>query len=263
MLGAPGDIAGLAENSLRGLIGKPQVQPWGGSEHIGQTLEQAGLVSDVRRPKTELLASLISPASAATAGYKAPQMARSGVQMMDNLSSAPTMARMGQRGAIETDMRGLQGMASGGDNASMIDYNSLIGKKFPFTRGASTTTATWDKSRLDEEIVDGVKGVMSDDDFAYNWLDGPMRREYLDLVENDIVSKYRASPEQALADFYIARDGGVSVNPAVLGNPYVDGYGQQIDKFMLGNKNVSKDLLREYAEYRKARSNKDIFGVTK
>lgn len=101
MLGAPGDIAGLAENGLRGLLGKPQVQPWGGSEHIGQTLEQAGLVSDVRRPKTELLASLISPGAAAKTVLNAPKTAMTALRWMDNLDSAPTMARIGQRGAID------------------------------------------------------------------------------------------------------------------------------------------------------------------
>jgi hypothetical protein len=107
MLGAPGDIAGLAENSLRGLIGKPQVQPWGGSEHIGQTLEQAGLVSDVRRPKTELLASLISPASAAKTVLNAPKTAMTALRALDNLDSAPTMARMGQRGAVDVSKYGM------------------------------------------------------------------------------------------------------------------------------------------------------------
>lgn len=104
LLGLPGDLGGAAENGLRSLLGLPQVVPYGGSEHIGQKMEQAGLVSDVRRPKTELLASLISPAQAATAGYKAPQMARAGVKALDNLTSAPTMARMGQRGAIDPDL---------------------------------------------------------------------------------------------------------------------------------------------------------------
>ena len=99
LLGLPGDLGGAAENGLRSLLGLPQVTPYGGSEHIGQKLEQAGLVSSVRRPKTELLASLISPAQAATAGYKAPQMARAGVKALDNLSAPRTMGR--QQGAIE------------------------------------------------------------------------------------------------------------------------------------------------------------------
>lgn len=99
LLGLPGDLGGAAENGLRSLLGLPQVVPYGGSEHIGQKMEQAGLVSDVRRPKTELLASLISPAQAATAGYKAPQMARAGVKALDNLSAPRTMGR--QQGAIE------------------------------------------------------------------------------------------------------------------------------------------------------------------
>ena len=101
LLGTPGDLAGLAENSVRGMMGKPQVQPWGGSEHIGQMLEQAGLVSDVRRPKTELAASLISPGAAAKTVLNAPKMAMTGLRLMNNLDSAPTMARMGQRGAID------------------------------------------------------------------------------------------------------------------------------------------------------------------
>jgi len=118
MLGAPGDIAGLAENSLRGLIGKPQVQPWGGSEHIGQTLEQAGLVSDVRRPKTELLASLISPASAAKTVLNAPKTAMTALRALDNLDSAPTMARMGQRGAV--DVGGIGKMVAPQDEALRV-----------------------------------------------------------------------------------------------------------------------------------------------
>lgn len=101
LLGAPGDIAGMAENGIRALIGLPQVRPWGGSEHIGQKMQDYGLVSSVRRPKTELLASLISPAQVATASLKAPQYAKTALRLLDNLESAPTMARIGQRGAID------------------------------------------------------------------------------------------------------------------------------------------------------------------
>jgi hypothetical protein len=101
LLGAPGDIAGLAENSLRGLLGKPQVKPWGGSEYIGEKLEKAGLVSSKRRPKTELLASLISPAQIATAGIRAPKYAKAALRAIDNLEAAPTMRNLSQRGAID------------------------------------------------------------------------------------------------------------------------------------------------------------------
>jgi hypothetical protein len=129
MLGAPGDIAGLAENSLRGLIGKPQVQPWGGSEHIGQTLEQAGLVSDVRRPKTELLASLISPGAAAKTVLNAPKTAMTALRALDNLDSAPTMVRMGQRGAVDV---GSGGRMSAADAKAAGYWHSVgDGKKLP------------------------------------------------------------------------------------------------------------------------------------
>lgn len=99
LIGLPGDLGGLAENGIRSALGMPQIQPYGGSEHIGQKLEEAGLVSPVRRPKTELLASLISPSQAASAAYRAPQMARAGVRMLDNLAAPRTMGS--QTGAIE------------------------------------------------------------------------------------------------------------------------------------------------------------------
>ena len=99
LIGIPGDLGGLAENGIRSALGMPQVQPYGGSEHIGQVMEQAGLVSPVRRPKTELLASLISPSQAASAAYRAPQMARAGVRMLDNLAAPRTMGS--QTGAID------------------------------------------------------------------------------------------------------------------------------------------------------------------
>lgn len=101
LLGTPGDIAGLVENTARGAVGLPQVTPFGGSEHIGQKLESAGLVSAERRPKTELAASLLSPSAVAKTVINAPKTAKTLLQMADNLSARPTMARIGQRGAID------------------------------------------------------------------------------------------------------------------------------------------------------------------
>lgn len=101
LIGLPGDLAGMGENGLRGLLGMPQVQPWGGSEHIGQTMQDYGLVSSERRPKTELLASLISPSAAVKTAVNAPKTAISLLRMADNWDAPRTMARYGERGAIE------------------------------------------------------------------------------------------------------------------------------------------------------------------
>lgn len=116
LIGLPGDLGGLAENGIRSALGMPQVQPYGGSEHIGQKLEEAGLVSPVRRPKTELLASLISPSQAASAAYRTPQMARAGVRMLDNLAAPRTMGS--QTGAI--DIGGLGKMVAPQDEALRV-----------------------------------------------------------------------------------------------------------------------------------------------
>lgn len=103
-LGLPGDLGGMAENGLRYALGMPQVTPYGGSEHIGQQMEKAGLVTAKRRPVAETLASLISPSAAATAVFKAPSAARAGVRMLDNAVARNTMGRglaNSQVGAIE------------------------------------------------------------------------------------------------------------------------------------------------------------------
>lgn len=65
LLGAPVDLAAMA------LIpaGYSHPAPVAGSEWIGQQMEQAGMVSPVRRPAAELLASIPSPAGAAKAGF--------------------------------------------------------------------------------------------------------------------------------------------------------------------------------------------------
>jgi hypothetical protein len=96
-----GDIAGLGENGLRALVGKPQVEPWGGSEHIGRKMQKAGLVSPDRRPKTELLASLVSPGAVLKTALNAPKTARNLLKALDNLDAPATMRNMAQRGAID------------------------------------------------------------------------------------------------------------------------------------------------------------------
>jgi len=101
LLGAPADIANIGENALRALLNKPSVTAWGGSEHIGQKMQDYGLVSDVRRPKTEMLASLISPAQLATASLKAPKYAKTMLGLLDNLDAPSSMRNWAQRGAID------------------------------------------------------------------------------------------------------------------------------------------------------------------
>lgn len=66
LLGGPVDVAALALKPL----GYSHPAPVGGSEWIGNLMEQAGMVSPERRPTAEFLASLLTP-SAGTGGAKA------------------------------------------------------------------------------------------------------------------------------------------------------------------------------------------------
>jgi hypothetical protein len=97
LLGAPGDIAGLVENTYRGTVGLPQVTPYGGSEHIGRILEDAGLVSAERRPGPELLANLLSPSAVAKTAINAPKTARTLLQVADSFD-APSRGIRNARG---------------------------------------------------------------------------------------------------------------------------------------------------------------------
>ena len=76
-----------------------------GAEDIGNRMEKAGLVSPERRPVTEAVASLISPAQLASASYRAPQMARAGTTALERLMARSTMGGVNrpaaQTGAIE------------------------------------------------------------------------------------------------------------------------------------------------------------------
>lgn len=104
LIGLPGDLGGLAENGIRSALGMPQVQPYGGSEHIGQLMQEYGLVSPTRRPVAETIASLVSPTGLYATAAKAPQAARAGVRALDNLANARGMGRglgNSQVGAIE------------------------------------------------------------------------------------------------------------------------------------------------------------------
>ena len=107
LIGLPGDLGGMAENGIRGLMGLPEVVPYGGSEHIGRKLEEYGLVSPERRPVTEAVASMISPAQLASASYRAPQMARAGTTALERLMTRSTMGGVNrpaaQTGAITSD----------------------------------------------------------------------------------------------------------------------------------------------------------------
>lgn len=66
LLGGPVDVAALALKPL----GYSHPAPIGGSEWIGNLMEQAGMVSPERRPTAEFLASLLTP-SVGTGGAKA------------------------------------------------------------------------------------------------------------------------------------------------------------------------------------------------
>ncbi|XJC77613.1 hypothetical protein ACHFCA_16415 [Delftia tsuruhatensis] len=65
LLGAPIDLAAMVLVPA----GYNHPAPVAGSEWIGQQMEQAGLISPVRRPAAELLASVPNPAGVAKTGF--------------------------------------------------------------------------------------------------------------------------------------------------------------------------------------------------
>ena len=70
-LGGPVDLAEMVINAGMGLAGqKPLQKSVGGSEWIGEKMQQAGMVSEARNPAAEFLASLLMP-GASVKGAKA------------------------------------------------------------------------------------------------------------------------------------------------------------------------------------------------
>ena len=263
LLGAPGDIANLGENGLRALIGKPSVTAWGGQEHIGQKMQDYGLVSDVRRPKTELLASLISPAQLATATLSAPKYASAMLRGLDNLDAPNSMRNWAQRGAIDIKGLGSNNLPMSRDigkeianksGTNLVNYQSLPGQKFPIRIGSATQTKVWSKDELDDAVVAGVKHSMFDADFMYNWASPKTRKEYQDLFKNDVVGGYLKNPDMALKDIFQWDGKQLSIKPEIEKNNSMF-----IDNWFKNNKSVSPELLNDYASYRKKYAGKDIF----
>ena len=95
---------------MPGYLSYPEGNAYGGAEDIGNRMEGAGLVSSVRRPKTELLASLISPAGVAKTVLNAPKTARLALKALDNLEAPSTFGRglgNSQVGAIDVSKYGM------------------------------------------------------------------------------------------------------------------------------------------------------------
>lgn len=121
-LGAPADLANLAINAGRAGIGyighktgvlsadqMPEIidNPIGGSEWIGQKMQNAGLLSGYRNPTAEAISGgLLGPMTTAAVANRAPQIARGLLQMQENAAAPSTMANQGQRGMIRIPGRG-------------------------------------------------------------------------------------------------------------------------------------------------------------
>lgn len=220
LLGLPGDMGGLLHDSgaavnnkikeweiALGLVKPEQARwvqpnsgiPYGGSEHIGQKMEEAGLVSNVRRPKTELLASLISPAQAATAGYKAPQMVRATVKALDNLSAPRTMGR--QQGAIENLWHGSPytfdrfdlSKIGTGEGAQAYGHGAYLAESPDVAHGYQYSTQT-------PEILIKGDSWRGDQSGVYRNPDG-MHEGYLDNVSYSAIRALAGSrPDKSLVE---------------------------------------------------------------
>jgi hypothetical protein len=97
LAGAPMDMTNMLTNALR--TGSNQAfntdfkqveNPVGGSEWIGQQLQNAGIVSPTRRPIGELLAGLVDPATMGAAAVKGAAM----IPALGRLQDAATAAKL-------------------------------------------------------------------------------------------------------------------------------------------------------------------------
>lgn len=117
-LGAPADIAGLLNKGINALAGtKLATELPGGSESIGNVLQEAGLVSELRNPGAELLASILPVSPAAAAKTAAIPLA--------SLLGAMTIASKG-RGAVTANKQA--GTIGGKVQIERADLHELAGE---------------------------------------------------------------------------------------------------------------------------------------
>jgi hypothetical protein len=237
ILGMPGDInqaiydaGAFVNNKIKdvevatGMVKQPRyVQPtqgnaYLGSEDIGSRMQQAGLVSSERRPKTELAASLISPGAAAKTAINAPKTAMNALRMADNLEAPSRGIRnadgmyipRSQMGAIDVwhgsphkfeqframdnigGGEGAQAYGHGGYHAASPDVAQRYATQLAFDRPKAI------KSRADE--------VLDDLNYHRGNIDG-VRASYQGMIDSGIPETVAyANEKMALLDDVVSKE---------------------------------------------------------
>lgn len=146
------------------------------------------------------------------------------------------------------------------DNSPVV-YMDLIGKRFYISIGSGRTANIWDSELLLRELKNGIYASWFDFDFYYNYLDFQERKEYKDAFIRLLVSPALNDIPKTFAEyFYWKTVWYLNSEPMLylISDSFNDGRRAKVSEWIMNCHELSMDIRRTYAEYRKSYADEDI-----
>jgi len=123
-----------------------------------------------------------------------------------------------------------------------IKFKDLVDTKFDIEVGSGTSSSTWSKERLIQEIKSAIKHNLFDADFYYNWTsDGT---EYLKVFNQDTLEPLLKNIDKTLNSMFTFKNNKLTFNIEF------EKAEAWIDNWFQTNKSISNSLKQDYYTYR-------------
>lgn len=136
-----------------------------------------------------------------------------------------------------------------------LSFKNLVNKKFPIEIGSGTITELWTESELLEKIVSVIKHNLFDSDFYYNWTNN--KEEYLNSFNEYVLKDMIKNIDETLNKFFVFKKTPYSTNTDVLVFN-LENTKNWIDKWFQESPFLSKELKKDYYDYRKQYAGVDL-----
>lgn len=131
-----------------------------------------------------------------------------------------------------------------------IKLKDLIGKKYDYQVGSGTVSSLEpNEDFVLKQIMLAINHYMFDWDFYYNWIDEDEKKEYFKTFQEEILKPLILDVDNTLSK-YFKLESGFS-QKVLKWVPSNKKNREIIDDFFINNKNISKDLKKDYFRYRK------------
>ncbi len=146
------------------------------------------------------------------------------------------------------------------DNSPVV-YADLIGKRFYISIGSGRTSNTWNDELLLRELKNGIYASWFDFDFYYNYLDFQERKEYRDTFIRLLLTPALNDIPKAFAEYFHWKTVWYLLDDPMLyliTDSFNDGRRAKVSEWIMNCRELSVDIRRAYADYRKTYAGEDL-----